>query len=172
VRFFLCREARGFFLCRENMPLAFIQGTGRPLSHGVPWEWNWNNAQCHLKNKAVGFGQRPRPLHSHYTRAANFFPEVFYTCFYNHAHRLRLEKLLYIELSRSSNGCFKPLLDPGGSPVTWCWECPARVRVLGVGSPSFLPSHQVPMPAPEQRKTSASQNKVRPLYNELRAHYL
>jgi hypothetical protein len=27
-------------------------------------------------------------------------------------HRLRLEKLLYIELSRSSNGFLKPLLDP------------------------------------------------------------
>jgi hypothetical protein len=41
-------------------------------------------------------------------------PQVFYTCFYNHAHRLRLEKLLYIELSGSSNGFFKPLLDPDG----------------------------------------------------------
>jgi hypothetical protein len=39
-------------------------------------------------------------------------PQLFYTCFYNHAHRLRREKLLYIELSRSSNGFFKPLLDP------------------------------------------------------------
>jgi hypothetical protein len=26
-------------------------------------------------------------------------PRVFYTYFYNHAHRLRLEKLLYIKLS-------------------------------------------------------------------------
>jgi hypothetical protein len=35
---------------------------------------------------------------------------------YNHAHRHRLEKLLYTELSRSSNGYFKPLLGPcGGS---------------------------------------------------------
>ena len=33
---------------------------------------------------------------------------------YNHAHRLRLEKPLYLELSRSPNGYFKPLLDPGG----------------------------------------------------------
>jgi hypothetical protein len=43
-------------------------------------------------------------------------PQVFYTCSYNHAHRLRLEKLLlfYIELSKSSSGYFKPLLDPGG----------------------------------------------------------
>jgi hypothetical protein len=41
-------------------------------------------------------------------------PGVFYKYFYNHAHRLRLEKLLYIELSRNSNGYFKPLLDPGG----------------------------------------------------------
>jgi hypothetical protein len=39
-------------------------------------------------------------------------PGVFYTCFYNHAHRLRLEKLLCLEPSRSSNGFFKPLLDP------------------------------------------------------------
>ena len=43
-----------------------------------------------------------------------FAPGVFYTYFYNHAHRLRLEKLLYVELSRSSNGFFKPLLDSGG----------------------------------------------------------
>ena len=41
---------------------------------------------------------------------------VFYTYFYNHARRLRIEKLLYyLELSRSSSGYFKPLLDPGGS---------------------------------------------------------
>jgi hypothetical protein len=41
-------------------------------------------------------------------------PGVFYTCFYNHARRLRLEKLLYLELPtgwarRSPNGflnCF------------------------------------------------------------------
>jgi hypothetical protein len=47
-------------------------------------------------------------------------PQLFYTYtyFYNHAHahRLRLEKLLHLELSssRSSNGFFKPLLDPDG----------------------------------------------------------
>ena len=41
-------------------------------------------------------------------------PGVFYTYFYNHVHRLRLEKRLCIEHSRSSNGYFKPLLDPGG----------------------------------------------------------
>jgi hypothetical protein len=41
-------------------------------------------------------------------------PGVFYTYFYNHAHRLRLEKLLYLELSRSPNGFFKVILDPGG----------------------------------------------------------
>jgi hypothetical protein len=39
---------------------------------------------------------------------------VFYTYFYNHAHRLRLEKLFYLELSRSTNGFVKVLLDPGG----------------------------------------------------------
>jgi hypothetical protein len=41
-------------------------------------------------------------------------PKLFYTYFYNRAHRPRLEKLLYLELSRSSNGFFKPLLDPDG----------------------------------------------------------
>jgi hypothetical protein len=38
-------------------------------------------------------------------------------CANNHARRPRLEKLLYLELSRatrSSNGIFKPLLGPGG----------------------------------------------------------
>jgi hypothetical protein len=39
-------------------------------------------------------------------------PGVFYTYFYNHAHRLRLEKLLYLELStRSTNGFLKPLVE-------------------------------------------------------------
>jgi hypothetical protein len=33
-------------------------------------------------------------------------PGVFYTYFYNHARRLRLEKILYLEPSRSSNGYF------------------------------------------------------------------
>jgi hypothetical protein len=32
----------------------------------------------------------------------------------HHARRLHLEKLLHVGLSRSSNGHFKPLLDPGG----------------------------------------------------------
>jgi hypothetical protein len=32
----------------------------------------------------------------------------------NHARRLRLEKLLYLELPRSPNGFFKVFLDPGG----------------------------------------------------------
>jgi hypothetical protein len=43
-----------------------------------------------------------------------FTPRVFYIYFYNHAHRPRLEKLLYIGLYKSSNGYFRPLLDPGG----------------------------------------------------------
>jgi hypothetical protein len=48
---------------------------------------------------------------------------VFYTCFYNitittpvvYRPRLELETILYLELSRSSNGYFKALLDLGGS---------------------------------------------------------
>ena len=40
---------------------------------------------------------------------------ILHTFLYsNHDRRLRLEKLSYLELSRSSNGFFKPLLDPGG----------------------------------------------------------
>jgi hypothetical protein len=41
-------------------------------------------------------------------------PQLFNTHFYTHAHRLRLEKLLYLGPSRSSNGFFKPLRDPVG----------------------------------------------------------
>ena len=47
-------------------------------------------------------------------RDSSWTPGVFYTYFYNHARRLRLEKLLYLELSISSNGLSKVLLDPGG----------------------------------------------------------
>jgi hypothetical protein len=46
-------------------------------------------------------------------RVSSSTPGILYTHFYNHAHRLRLEKLLYLELSRSPNGFFKVLLDPG-----------------------------------------------------------
>ena len=42
-------------------------------------------------------------------RLSSCTPGVFYTYFYSHAHRLRLEKLLYIELSRSFSGYFRPL---------------------------------------------------------------
>ena len=34
-------------------------------------------------------------------------PWVFYAYSYNHAHRIRLEKLLYLEIYRSPNGLFK-----------------------------------------------------------------
>jgi hypothetical protein len=57
-------------------------------------------------------------MHVHISELdSSWTPGEFYTYFYNynHAHRLRLEKLLYIELPRSSNGHFKPLLDPGGA---------------------------------------------------------
>jgi hypothetical protein len=33
-------------------------------------------------------------------------PQLFYKCFYNHAYRPRLEKLLHLELSRTFNGFF------------------------------------------------------------------
>ena len=38
---------------------------------------------------------------------------ILHIFLYNHARRLRLEKY-YIELSRSPNEMFEPLLDPGG----------------------------------------------------------
>ena len=68
-------------------------------------------------------------------------PGVFHTTyFYNHAHRLRVEKPLWtiiptvelyctaqVGLSGSSSGYFKPLLDPGGgfsskTAVTWPFQ--------------------------------------------------
>ena len=55
-----------------------------------------------------------RTIHNTSPLVLSSDPGVFYTYFYNHAHRLGLEKLLYLELSRSSNGYFKPRLDPGG----------------------------------------------------------
>jgi hypothetical protein len=57
----------------------------------------------HLKNKRVAFGQRPRPLHVSHPHSSPT-PGVFYTHFYNHAHRPRLEKLACLELSISPNG--------------------------------------------------------------------
>jgi hypothetical protein len=54
-------------------------------------------------------------MYIHVSDIASFStPQLFYTNFYNHARRLCLEKLLYIGFSGSSNGFFKPLLDPGG----------------------------------------------------------
>jgi hypothetical protein len=44
-----------------------------------------------------------------------YHPAILHTFLYgNHARRLRLKKLLYIEISRSPNGFFEPVLDPGG----------------------------------------------------------
>jgi hypothetical protein len=51
---------------------------------------------------------------STFIQHSSLTPGAFCTCFYNHAQRLRLEKLLYLELSRSPNGFFKPVMDPGG----------------------------------------------------------
>jgi hypothetical protein len=39
---------------------------------------------------------------------------VFRAYFYDHVRRFRLEKLPRVELPRSPNEYFKPLLDPGG----------------------------------------------------------
>jgi hypothetical protein len=64
---------------------------------------------------------------------------VSHTYFYNYAHRPRLEKLLYIELSISANGHFKPPLDPDGrfasettnhrTAVSVKWSLHSRFRI-------------------------------------------
>ena len=55
----------------------------------------------------TGWGYNISPL------VLSWTPGLFYTYSYNHARRLRLEKLLYLELPRSPNGFFLVLLDPG-----------------------------------------------------------
>ena len=45
--------------------------------------------------------------YSRYKFVTSSTPGVFYTYFYNHARRLCLEILLYLELPRSPNGFFK-----------------------------------------------------------------
>ena len=118
-----------------SVPLFRFQGG--PPGFGGPGETNWDNANQRFppphQNKTVGFDQRPRPLQYVTSERApfplgmavtknitvinqwlrfRFDPQLFYTCFYNHARRLRLEKVFYLGLSRSSNGFLKPLLDP------------------------------------------------------------
>ena len=69
----------------------------------------------------------PNPLNSSWTRGIIspsytapllsyfiYISPLTYTYFYNHAHRLRFEKLLYLELPKSPNGFFLVLLVPGG----------------------------------------------------------
>jgi hypothetical protein len=65
---------------------------------------------------AAEWGAQLSARHTHKSAPPNSrgTPGAFYTYFYNFAHRLRLEKLLCLELSRSPNGFFKVLLDPGG----------------------------------------------------------
>jgi hypothetical protein len=57
----------------------------------------------------------PFPQHG---KPAPLTPEAFYKYFYDHARRLRLEKLLLLCLELYTievpTGFFKPLLDPGG----------------------------------------------------------
>jgi hypothetical protein len=62
----------------RQMPVAVIQG--RPLDNGGSEEANWDaeimpvkHSHTRHQNKAVGFGQRPRPLHNRYTRKDTFF---------------------------------------------------------------------------------------------------
>ena len=53
-----------------------------------------------------------RPVALIQGRAPGVFRTYFYN--YNHTRRLRLKKLLLLELSRSPGGYFKPFLDPDG----------------------------------------------------------
>jgi hypothetical protein len=54
----------------------------------------------HVRSRSKPRGSRYIHIHMYVTNSS-LAPGVFYTRFYNHAHRLRLEKPLYIELSRS-----------------------------------------------------------------------
>ena len=72
-------------------------------------------------------GWRPQSAsHSDFFLGRDSTAQLFWPYFYlgretwpcDHAHRLRLEKLLCLELSRSFNGHFKPLLNPGGSSTS------------------------------------------------------
>ena len=71
------------------------------------------NPPIHLSVQVLG----TVPAHPGSAHTSGFFSSyalgVSHKCFYNHAHRLRLKKLLYLELSRRSNGYFKPLLNSG-----------------------------------------------------------
>ena len=70
-------------------------------------------------------------------------PQLFYTYFYNHARRLRLEKLLCLGLSRSPNGFLKVLLDPGGgltsetADTIYVTAIPQRTQVVAGQSQRF-----------------------------------
>jgi hypothetical protein len=66
-----------------------------------------------VKHGGIGAGRRATGTQHQWLRI-DFDSQLFYTYFHNHVRLLRLEKLLYIELSRSPNGFFKPLLDPYG----------------------------------------------------------
>jgi hypothetical protein len=55
-----------------------------------------------------------RPERPLITEIFKWTPGVFYTYFYNHVHRLRLEKTIIYRDFISSNGYYKTLLDPGG----------------------------------------------------------
>ena len=66
-----------------------------------------------LTSVGVGVGVGEWPLHASHVHSRGTIG-VFYTYFYNHAHRLRLEKLSYLELYRSPNGFLKPLMGPCG----------------------------------------------------------
>jgi hypothetical protein len=72
------------FLCRiVQRTVKYHTGTVEPYRNSI------NNHQCDVSD-----------LDSFST------PQLFYTYFYNHAHRLRLEQLLYLEPSRIPNGFF------------------------------------------------------------------
>ena len=89
--------------------------------HGLLHKGNTRTDTCFCWGMAVAYSRYkfvtvslPKRFRNRHPPHSSWIPGVFYTYFYNHAHRLRLEKLLYLEHSKSSNGFLKPLLDPGG----------------------------------------------------------
>jgi hypothetical protein len=94
-------------LCNINITYTLLSGYRKQMKGGRShWHCNCNihhTVSTHTHASHISHPDSSGP------------PGVFCKCFYNHAHRLRLEKLLYIGLSRSPNGFFLVLLDPGGS---------------------------------------------------------
>jgi hypothetical protein len=107
-------------------PLALTNGHGRYMLHyrytRTETCVRWRMPVKYIAVKVFAVSLLKPPCNGRFTSetAVRWFQNwnrhlnQFYTYSYIHAHRLRLEKLLYLGLSRTYNGFLKPLLDPDG----------------------------------------------------------